>query len=476
LKFRNRRTIKEIAVSANDLVEVSATSAILSQTRAQETELPSTVRLGYVESALDYRSAAVQQQKLNIGSSREINITLPAVVGQSLAQARVDVALEESWASREKAQFTLSPQLTKIEAGDVLVINSDRWRVQSIADGIARRVEAVAHDPAVYDPPPFKGRLASSATSQVFGKPDVVMMDLATASNLTAPWIAAQATPWPGSLALYKKTGTSSFAFIQLLSQQATIATTLTIFPSGETDRIVGHFSLDILMHFGACASVSKDELLNGANLAAIGNAETGFEIVQFQTAELIAANTYRLSGFLRGQGGSEVEMLASRPAGQNFVLLNSAVPQLQLSLTESTLNNTWRIGPSSLDHGHPAYLEISFAGAMRALRPLRPTYLKATRDSQGIGLSWLRRTRVDGDSWDVAEVPLSEAAELYKLEILNGTTVVRSVLNTSQNYLYATADIITDFGAVQASLSIRISQMSAVYGPGTPLERTLNV
>jgi hypothetical protein len=254
------------------------------------------------------------------------------------------------------------------------------------------------------------------------------------------------------------------------------MATTLTAFPAGLTDRIDKRFSLDMQMRYGACASISKDELLNGGNLAALGTMATGYEIIQFQTAELIATNTYRLTGFLRGQGGSESEMLTTRAAGQNFVLLNAAVAQLDLSLTESTLNNTWRIGPSSLDHGHPSYLEFTFAGAMRALRPLHPTYLKSTTDAQGIHLSWLRRTRVDGDSWDVVEVPLSETTELYKLEILNGATTVRSATLIAPNYLYSSADITTDFGAVPTNLSLRLAQVSSVYGPGTPLERTINV
>jgi hypothetical protein len=475
LKFRNRRTLSDIVISVNDLVEENASSAIFSQTRAQETELPSVVRLGYVEASLDYRSAAVHQRKNDTGSSREINISLPAAVGQALAQARVDVALEEAWAARERAQFILPPQFASVEAGDVLQIGTERWRVIAIADGTARKIEAVAYDPAVYEPPPAKARTSSATTAQVFGKPDAVMFDLATSSNNAAPWVAAQATPWPGSLALYRKSGASSFIFNRLLSKQATLATTLNPWPAGLQHRIDYSFTLDIVMRYGACASISKDELLNGGNLAALGDA-SGYEIIQFQNAELIASNTYRLSGFLRGQGGSEAEILSSRNAGQNFILLNSAVSQLDTSLNEATLNNTWRIGPSSLDHGHAAFLEFTFQGLIRTLRPLRPTFLKSMSDAQGIHLSWIRRTRIDGDSWDLAEVPLAEATELYKLDIFNGAVLQRSITIASPNYLYATADILADFGVTPSNLTLRVAQLSAIYGAGTSLERTINV
>jgi GTA TIM-barrel-like domain/Putative phage tail protein len=475
LKFRTRRTLNDITIAATDLVEEGAGTAIITQTRAQETELPYAVRLGYVESSLDYRTAAVHQRKPDTGSNREINFSLPAAISQSLAQARVDVALAESWAARETAQFILSPQFANVEAGDVLRIGTARWRVKSIADGTARKIEAVAHDPSVYDPPPAKGRLSSATVAPVYGKPDAVMMDVAMGSS-PSPWLAAQATPWPGSLALYKKTGVSSFALNRTLTKQATMATTLTALPAGLPHRIDNTFTLDVLMRYGALASISKDELLNGGNLAVIGDAVSGYEIIQFKNAELVAANTYRLSGFLRGQAGSEFEMLASRAAGQNFVLLNAATVQPELSLAEASLANTWRLGPAQLDHGHASYLEFSYAGALRALRPLRPTQLKSFTDAAGIHLSWIRRTRVDGDSWDLSEVPLGEDTELYKLDILDGTTTRRSVMLTTPSYLYSTADITADFGTSPSSLSLRVAQVSAAYGVGTTYERTLNV
>jgi GTA TIM-barrel-like domain/Putative phage tail protein len=475
LKFRNRRTLGEKMIAASDLVEESAGSVFIMQTRAQETELPYAVRFGYVEAGLDYRTSAVHQRKPGTGSNREINLTMPAAVSQSLAQARVDVALEESWAARETAQFILPPQLASVEPGDVLRIGSSRWRVKSIADGTARKIEAVAHDPSVYDPPPAKTRFTSATIPPVYGKPDAVMMDLAT-NTATPPWLAAQATPWPGSLALYKKTGASSFTFNRNLTKQATMATTLGVFPEGLPHRIDNTNTLDVLMRYGACASISKDEVLNGGNLAALGDANSGYEIIQFQNAELIAANTYRLSGFLRGQGGSEVEMLPARGPGQNLILLNAAVVPTELSIAESMLANTWRIGPAQLDHGHPAYLEFTFTGALKALRPLRPTQLNGSTDASGLHISWIRRTRVDGDSWDLSEVPLGEDTELYKLDIRDAVNLKRSVLITAPNYLYATADILADFVILPSSLTLRVAQVSASYGPGTILERTLNV
>jgi hypothetical protein len=365
-----------------------------------------------------------------------------------------------------------------LEPGDVVQIGSAKWRVQSIFDGDARKISAVAYEASIYDPPPAATRLAGSTLPPIYGPPDVALMDLAlvTSGSSAAPWVAAQASPWPGNLALYKKTGASSFTFNRLISGQATIATSLNIWPQGLTHRIDYTSSLDVVMRYGAFTSISKDELLNGGNLVAIGTSATGYEIAQFLNAELIAINTYRLTGWLRGQAGSEPEMLISRLNGANVILLNTAVVQPELSASEMGLEKTWRLGPAQLDHGHAAYVEFTFTSQQRALRPLSPVQIKSLIDASGVQLSWIRRSRVDGDSWDVTEISVGENSESYKLEIYDGAVLKRSVTVPTSNYLYSIANITADFGVPPTSFTVRVAQMSSLVGAGAILERTINV
>jgi GTA TIM-barrel-like domain/Putative phage tail protein len=478
LKFRSRKTASAITLSVDDLVEEGAEKAIFSQTRAQQTELPASVRLGYIDAGLDYRTAAVSQMKQHTGSAREINISLPAAVNQAEAQARVDVMLEEAWAAREHAEFSVPPQFLNFEPGDVIEIGSSKWRVKSIADGGARKISAVAHEPAVYDPAPAASRLAGTTLPPIYGPPDVVLLDLGlvTSGSSAAPWFAAQASPWPGSLALYKKTGAASFTFIRLISGQATMATSLNPWPQGRLHRIDFTAGLDVVMRFGAFTSISEDELLNGKNLVAIGDAATGYEVAQFLNAELIATNTFRLTGWLRGQAGSEPEMLASRTTGTNIVLLNTAVVQPELSASEIGLETTWRLGPAQLDHGHASFIEFTFTSQQRALRPLSPVQIKSSIVASGVQLTWIRRSRIDADSWDVAEISVGEVAEIYTVEIFDGSVLKRCASVTTPNYIYTASDILADFGLTPASFTVRIAQVSSLLGAGAFLERTINV
>jgi hypothetical protein len=101
---------------------------------------------------------------------------------------------------------------------------------------------------------------------------------------------------------------------------------------------------------------------------------------------------------------------------------------------------------------------------------------LRATRVAEGIRISWIRRARLGGDSWDALEVPLNESVEAYRVEILIGDEAVRTFEVGTQQATYATADELIDFGAPQDLLSVRVAQLSPVAGIGRATRETLRL
>ena len=97
-------------------------------------------------------------------------------------------------------------------------------------------------------------------------------------------------------------------------------------------------------------------------------------------------------------------------------------------------------------------------------------------RDGGDVLFTWIRRTRIDGDGWEPVEIPLGEASESYRLDILDGATVKRSVAVTSPVYRYLASDIAADFGAAPSAYDLNLAQVSAAYGVGATLSRTLHV
>lgn len=106
-----------------------------------------------------------------------------------------------------------------------------------------------------------------------------------------------------------------------------------------------------------------------------------------------------------------------------------------------------------------------AFAGA--GLRPYAPAHLRSVPDGAGgHGIRWVRRTRIEGDSWSGYDVPLGEDAELYLVRIrATDGTLLREATVTAPAFVYAAADRAAD-GAT-GSYRIEIAQISDRFGPG---------
>jgi hypothetical protein len=132
------------------------------------------------------------------------------------------------------------------------------------------------------------------------------------------------------------------------------------------------------------------------------------------------------------------------------------------------------RIAAAKLSYADASAVAQTVTPTATALLPLSPVHPAAVRDGSGVTLSWIRRTRIDGDSWDVVEVPLGEESEAYEVDILDGPSVVRTLSTSMPEVLYGAADEITDFGSPQTSLTIAVYQLSASVGRGIAAQATL--
>ncbi len=483
LKFRMRKNDAAAAIAHAELAEIEAQAPLFALTRAQETELPAAIKLVYVESGAEYRLASVEARRLRGSSARETGLQLPCVIGQAVAQARADVVLQESWSGRETIDFALAPGRIDLEPGDVVEIELGSAmrlvRIEQVTDSALRKIRARSYEAAVFEPADAPPRGFTLREATVLGKPDVAILDIPVivpGRPSHAPWFAASAKPWPGRLAAYKQRASTSYVFNRMIESQATKGLLLEALPAGPLFVFDRSASVSVKLDAGALSSVSEMELLGGANAAAIGDTVTGWEIVQFATAGLIDTKTYRIGSLLRGQSGSEPELLAARPAGSRFVLLNAAVVQQELLPAQAGLELTWRIGPAAHDYGHPSYVQLTHQGRMIALRPLSPCQLRGLRDGGDVVFTWIRRTRIDGDGWELAEVPLGEDSESYVAEVLDGAMVKRTVQTAVPSFRYAAADIAADFGTSPTAFTLRIAQLSATYGRGANHQRTINV
>lgn len=452
-------------------------------TRAQETELPAEAMIGFSDGENDYRRATASSRRLAGLSRRQSQIDSGLVARRGAMQALADVRLQDVWTARETARFTAPPSRLDLETGDRVALVagglSRLYEITRISDGAARAIEARAVDDRMRESDATIDVESPASPPAIAGAPRVEILDLPVARGAPTvlQYLAAYADPWPGSLTVWRRSGDSDFSAELTLPARAMIGALTEPLPPRQSWRWDRGSSFTVVMRGGTLASIDDDVALAGENAFAVLKPDGAWEILIAARAELVAARTWRLSHLLRGLGGSEDAAAVVAPAGSTVVRLDGAVAPLVDSLDRLGHDATYRIGPSRLDPGDPRFIEITATATPVALKPLSPVHVRARRSGAGVEITWIRRTRVDGDAWGVIDVPFGEDGERYELDILGpGDVVKRTLSSATSSALYAAADEVTDFGAPQASIDIALTQMSAVVGRGFERRTTLVV
>lgn len=466
---RNRARL--VAVAADELVP-AASGASFDLTRAQETELPCAATLSITEGEVDFRKRALASRRLETVSRRESRNDVAAVMQSGEALRRLDILLNEAWAGRETLSLSLPPSRVAIEPGDVLSLPlagaARAFRVERVVDALARRIEARSVDLDLYDAPRGPDIPLDPPPLSIPGRPRVETLDLALDRDGAGvlSWGAVFADPWPGAVTLWRARAGGGFDAAATATRCAILGETLDPLPPGPLWRLDRAHALRVRLDGGALQTVALDAMLGGANRIAL-QGEGGWEIVGFQSAELIGAGVWRLSTLLRGLGGDEALAARVLPAGATAAILDEALVPLAAGVSQIGAPTQWRAVAAGRDPADPRAAQITLTPSAAALAPYAPARVLARRGAGGVTIGFTRRGRRDADSWELAEIPLGEEREAYRVEIYAGAVLRRALDVTTPSALYAGADELADFGAAQTSLSLRLAQIGAATGPG---------
>ena len=453
----------------------------LTRQRAQETDLPRELSITWSEPTLDDQAASYKAIRSDTVSALTVQKSLPVVMSDDKARATAETLLRESWTGRETLTASLPPSLLALEPGDMIKLSGDTqaFRIEEIGDGLDRPITARRADPSTSTmlaiPQDATFRTRASGGGLKAGRASIVFIDGPLLNDTDAPvaaTIGSFAQPWGDGVSVFRSPTTSGFALDTSLAQPAGIGTLVNALKVGLPWVWDRGNAVTVYMPGRVLISLDDLAIFNGANALAVLQTSGEWEILQFANAELIAANTYKLTRLLRGQKGTEFAIgPASAPAGQTVVLLDSALMRTATGTEVKDLSLKWRWGPAHLDVGSAAFQQKNVTLKGNGLRPFAPVQLNGRRDlvSNDWTLSWLRRTRFGGDSWALTEVPLNEASEAYVLQIRNGSgsTVIRSVALTAPGFVYTAAMQIADFGSVRTTINISVMQVSATFGRG---------
>ncbi|MCT7376058.1 baseplate multidomain protein megatron [Chelativorans salis] len=453
--------------------------------RTPDHTLPALVQLDFRNPLNDHQSATAAADYVGAKGNGTSFVSFPGVLSADEANGLVRDLLRRSWDGRERVAFSVPLTEQRLEVGSVFRLpdapQGPEYLATEIEDGLARLVRArrivrVAAAPATGAGIPERDEAGESFAPS---RPHAVFLDLPVRTSEDAPQdqlrLAARAKPWRSQAVLVSPEETG-FALRSTLSLRAVIGTLVETLSGGAAEgRSDRAAAVTVRLYDGELQSLSRRQVLNGGNTAAVRSLAGGWEILQFDTAEEIALSVWRLTGLLRGQLGTNDAMAAGAANGAPFVLLDEAVAPAGLKAGEIGLDLNWRVGPAGFDPSEENFVLERVAGGKRALLPLSPVHLKGRIERGDLALSWQRRGRIDADGWLGADIPLGETQEHYRVEIAPvGGAAVRSVDTDSAQWTYTAAMAAADFAESPPAVDVTVRQVSTAIGAGIPVRRTV--
>nr|WP_081648514.1 phage tail protein [Pseudomonas sp. P818] len=482
---RGRTSVAVIPMSDIGAGAGESAADLLTELREMDTQLPAKTVIKYIDFAREYDQSEQTAERINTQAVNKVERELPIVMTAHKAAGVAEVLQSLAWLERNEYSFALPPSYGNLEPSDVVTIYADDATYELLIrsakhqqNGILQ-CSAKPNRAAVYAPVAEGGEVPGSDGSiPLSGLSLAVLMDIPVVDETLQDAVGFVCVMtgftdgWPGALLVRSPDSGQTFTDIQAFSGKGTFGTARNSLPVSNSTIIDGR-TLTLDLASGSLSSITRDQMLSGAHYAAYGS-DGRWEIVRFQNATLNSDGSYSVSGFVRGEKGTEWAT-GLHQSGDWFVMLDDPDNAFIGMAAESIgVDFYYRAVTSGDSVDDSSNIDFTYRGVN--LECLSPVYASGTRDGSGnFSGSFTRRSRLTGTWWATGTPsPVGEATEAYAIDVMNGLTVVRSISVTSPSFTYSAANQITDFGSAQSSIKFRIYQLSGIVGRGYPLEVTL--
>jgi hypothetical protein len=448
--------------------------------RAQELELPNQVNVTYIDRPFNYDPVTQSSQRQTVKAVEQVTLNLPIVMSATLAKKIADVTLYGAWKERVSFGFMLPPKYAGLEPTDVINVQANGFihQMRIIKTDIERnglmRIAAVAEDASSYDFNSNSGYMKNILEAEdMLANTWLELLDLpplpldqSTNQGYLRIAVAGDTNNWGGAAIYSSNDGgeksNNNFTAVTGIDVSSCIGAAITLLNPGKFETWDKGNTVEVVLLSGQLASSNELSVLNGANAAILGN-----ELIQFQYAELIGEQTYRLSKLLRGRQGTE-NFIHNHQEGERFVLLSPALHTT--SMSTNMIGRKIHYKAVTAGSSIEAAEEQEFIYQANSLKPFAPVHITGTRNEDGnLTITWIRRARHDNDWRDNVDVPLGEESEKYQIEILDNDVVVRALETSTPTIIYSFQQQIDDFKQLQTQVTIKIYQLSSLVGRGYP-------
>ena len=437
---------------------------------------PDLARVRFLDEADSYQAGSVVLRAQKPGGAGPDGVDLPVVLDADEATAVAVRRLARALTGQDALTLTVAPAAAaRVEPADVVSVNGvdGAWRVGRVdwdetprlqltradADETAALAGGTAGDPR---PDPV---------TPVYGPPAFAVLDLPPlpgAEGDARPLAAVAASPW-AAFDVSAGADAASLTVRGRSTEPAVMGLTASPLPPGPLNRFDAATRLAVRPAAGALLTgYTTAQVLNGAGALAVQNASGAWEVLQYVDAEPTGDGGFVLSGLLRGQLGTE-DAMTGVEAGARWVALGPDLARLSAAAGERGLPLLWRAALAGGPAGGLASADVTTSWRAQAWRPFSPAQLHAVRTPGGLWLSWVRRTRIGGDSW-TGEAPLDEPVERYRVIVLAGAAAGETETGATELDLAP-----SDLTSAPYALTVQVAQWGAMWGDwGAATQRTL--
>lgn len=453
---------------------------IVTTKKMQDVELPRQLFIQHRDPARDYETGEQKSPtRVTTDAVNDVYIDIAAAISADAAIRCAEVLWADMWCARWQHTIALDCSQTDLEPTDCINIpidgRNERIRLIAVEDSalILRQFQAVRDDDGSYVSMAIAPAVEIPTSGMViYATTQLVMLDLPPlreADNDAGFYIAAgravSGNRWGGA-SIYRSIDGNTFTSLLSVANEATIGTLFSALPSADAQVWDEGNALVVILPRGSFSSRPTDEVLDGANSLAIG-AHGRWEIVQFRDAELIGSNTWQLTGLLRGRRGTDHNIGTSVAGDQAVLISGTGIVRAVLGTAEVNIPVVYRgvTNGTALGTG----IDTTFSATGEALRPFSPVHIEATRDDDGnINLDFVRRDRLQLVYVAGEDTAMSEAAEDYEIDVMSALgEVLRTISVSLSQAMYSTDQQLTDFGALQPAIAVRVYQISVAIGRG---------
>ncbi len=462
----------------------------ITTSREMDSQLPKRVTVNYLDADREYNRGTQYAERLTTPSINALTLDLPIVLTSTEGAGKAEVLLYLYWLERHDVSITLPPTYNQLEAGDVVTLATPEGNValrltatNYSSDG---RVECKAKyaSAAIYTP------TAVASAPAVTGPTTITPVGASVYALLDVPQVStAQSGPsflsamtgalsgWDGGVLMQSTDAGATWAQLQAFDSPGSTLGTASNSLGVVDSRVIDSGSLlNVTLTQGALYSITQLAMFSGQNLFAYG-VDGRWEIIAAQTCTLVSGTSYALRDLLRGRFGTEWAM-GLHAAGDTIVLLDTTDVAL-ISMGSGAIGLSYLYRGITVDRDISTDSNRTFSYQGVNLKPLSPIALAGARDpsSNDWSLTWIRRTREGGEWRDNVDASLGETSQVYQIDVFaDGTyaTVKRTITTSTPDAAYSSADQVADFGANQATLYLKIYQLSSAVGRGYPLTQSL--